>query len=143
MADALRVLLRTPHHLALDRLVRSVRVLTETGHVGLRPGMEPLVLAVEAGLVVLRASDHVSFAGTAGGLLSCDGQTATLFTPLAVVGERPDQVRQALDQALAEPDAEMRLRAALDRLEGRIVAELRRRRDDRPGAARRLAGPSS
>jgi F0F1-type ATP synthase epsilon subunit len=127
MPDAgLRFIVRTPHDVVVDTIVTSARVLTESGHVGLRPRMEPLVLPVEAGLLVLRQHDAVRFAGSAGGLLSCDGRQATLFTPLGVVGDDAAAISREIDRALSEPGAEQRLRNALDRLEGRILTELRR-----------------
>lgn len=125
MADGLRVVIRTPHELVVDIPARSLRVRTETGHVGLRCRMEPVILAVEAGLVLIRTDAGVRFVGAAGGLLSCDGQQATLFTPLAVTGNSADDIKTALDRALAEPGSEVALRAAFDRLEGRILTELR------------------
>jgi F0F1-type ATP synthase epsilon subunit len=139
MADQLRVVIRTPHTLVLDLPARSLRVLTDTGQVGLRRGMETVVLAVEAGLALVRTDIGTRFVGVAGGLLSCDGSQATLFTPLAVTGDDPAGVKAALDDALAEPDSEMTLRAALERLEGRILTELRHR----TGPGPRLPGDGS
>jgi F0F1-type ATP synthase epsilon subunit len=127
MPDRLRFIVRTPHAVVVDEPVVSARVLAETGHLGLRPRMEPIAIAVEAGLVPMRADGRVEFVGVAGGLLACDGRVATLFTPLAVTGPDPAAIERALDRALAEPGAEQKLRAALDRLEGRILTELRRR----------------
>ena len=69
----LHFVIRTPQEIVLERDVASVRVPTETGQVGLRPHGEPTVLAVEPGLIVVRQDDLVRFAGTAGGLLHCDG----------------------------------------------------------------------
>jgi len=137
MRDArLRFVVRTPHDIVVDRMVVSARVLTETGHVGLRARMESVVLAVEAGLALLRTGRGVQFAGSAGGLLSCDGVQATLFTPLGVVGDDAAAVQAALDRALEEPRAEQDVRATLDRLEGRILIELRRQpQDARPRAS--------
>jgi F0F1-type ATP synthase epsilon subunit len=126
--------MRTPHDVIVDVPLTSVRVLTETGHVGLRPRMEPVVLAIEAGLLLLRADHGTRFAGSAGGLLSCDGLQATLFTPLGVAGDDAAAVRAALDRALAEPGAEQKVRAALDKLEGRILTELRRQPETHAGA---------
>lgn len=137
MSDArLRFTLRTPHDVIVDAPVTSARVLTETGHVGLRARMEPVVLAIEAGLVLLRVDGGTRFAGSAGGLLSCDGVQATLFTPLGVVGDDATAVQASLDRALAEPGAEQKVRASLDRLEGRILSELRRQ----PAASAAAAG---
>ncbi|MGE0813345.1 MAG: hypothetical protein AB7O28_21730 [Vicinamibacterales bacterium] len=126
MPDGLRVVVRTPHEVALDVEARSLRVLTESGHVGLRPRMEPVVLAVDAGLVLVRTAAGERFVGTAGGLLTCDGGVVTVYTPLAVTGDSAAEISAALEAALAEPGSDLVLRTALDRLEGRIVAELRR-----------------
>lgn len=134
--ERLRFIVRTPHDVVIDTLVTSARVLTETGHVGLRIRMEPLVLAVEAGLVLLRTDYGVAFVGSAGGLLSSDGRQATLLTPLGVTGSDAAAVQLALDRALAEPGAEQKVRATLDKLEGRILTELRRHRGEGPLSAR-------
>jgi F0F1-type ATP synthase epsilon subunit len=136
MADTpLRFVVRTPHDVVIDTPVASARVLTETGQVGLRAKMEPLVLAVEAGLVLLRLDRGEFFVGSAGGLLSCDGRQATLFTPLGVAGPNAAAVQHALELALGEPRAEQKVRATLDKLEGRILTELRRHPGIRPASA--------
>lgn len=129
---ALRLIVRTPHDVVFDGEVVSVRVPTESGQVGLRSRMEPVVLAIETGLVLLRTPGGTKFLGTAGGLLSCDGAEASLLTPLGVVGDDVASIREALDRALAEPRSELTVRAALDKLEGRILTELRREPAGRP-----------
>ena len=131
-AATVRFVVRTPHEVVFDADVRSVRVLTETGHVGVRPRMEPLVLPVEAGLVLVHTDDHVAFVGSAGGLLSSDGMRVTLFTPLGVVGTDPKAIRAALDQGFAAPGSEFAVRARLGKLEGRILAELHGQPGERP-----------
>jgi hypothetical protein len=92
--------------------------------VGLRPHSEPTVLAVEPGLIVVRQDDLIRFAGTAGGLLHCDGAVAHLLTPVAVIGAALTTVLEALDRALAVPSAEQEARALLGRLEKNIILEL-------------------
>lgn len=131
----LRFVVRTPHAVVIDVEVRSARVVTETGHVGLRPRMEALVLAIEAGLTLLRMPGGVRFVGTAGGLLTCNGAEATLFTPLGVIGDDPSSVRAEIDRALAAPGPELEVRAALETLESRILTELHRRPGATPGGA--------
>ena len=132
-AATIRFVVRTPREVIFDAEVRSVRVLTDTGHVGIRPLMEPLVLPIEAGLVlVLHMDDHLSFVGSAGGLLSSDGVLVTLFTPLGVVGSDPAAIRASLDQAFAEPGSEFAVRARLGKLEGRILTELHGQPGERP-----------
>ena len=131
-AATVRFVVRTPHEVVFDSEARSVRVPTESGLVGVRPRMEPLVMPVEAGLVLVRTEGRVAFVGSAGGLLSSDGTLVTLFTPLGVVGNDPTAVRTALDRAFAAPGSEFAVRARLGKLEGRILAELHAQPGDRP-----------
>jgi F0F1-type ATP synthase epsilon subunit len=121
----LQFVVRTPREVVLELQVSSIRVPTETGQVGVRPHVEPLVLAVEPGLVLARLGDTYEFIGTAGGLLRCNGTTASLLTPLAVSGSNEDSVIKALDAAIAQPSAEMEARATLGRLQTSILRELR------------------
>jgi F0F1-type ATP synthase epsilon subunit len=127
MPEALRFVLRTPHTVVLDEPVRAVRVPTETGQVGLRPGGEPILLAVEPGLVLLRGAVGLRFVATAGGLLESGRERCTLYTPVAALGASDDEVLAALDRLLAAPDAELAARRQLGELEQRIVQELRER----------------
>ena len=125
MAKAtLHFVIQTPQRIVLEREVASVRVPTETGQVGIRPHGEPSVLAVEPGLIVLRQDDLTCFAGTAGGLLHCDGTVASLLTPVAVIGDALTTVLEDLDRALAAPSTEQETRALLGRLEKNILLEL-------------------
>jgi len=128
--SGLRLRIRTPHRVVLDREVRSVRLPTETGQVGLRARRERVVLVVEPGLLVVRAADRVSFASTAGGLLRVDRGAAELLTPYAVVGDSADAVMADLARQLAAPDSELAVRRRLGELEERIMRELARRASD-------------
>ncbi len=100
----LHVTIRTPAATIVELDVRSMRVPTKSGLVGLRPRGEPSVLAIEAGLIVLRLGDGWRYAGTAGGLLHAGGTSASLLTPLAVVGDDVDAVSRELDALLAAPE---------------------------------------
>lgn len=133
----MHAIVRTPHRVIFEQDLDALRVLTDTGHVGLRPGGEPSVIAVEPGLVIARAGTTRHFIGTAGGLLTWDGAAAVLLTPLGVAGVSADQVLAELECALAAPNAEMEARAAIERLERGILQELRRERgESRPGLIR-------
>jgi F0F1-type ATP synthase epsilon subunit len=121
----LKLVVRTPREVVLERSVSSIRVPTESGQVGVRPRAEPFVLAVEPGLVLLRRDDTLQFVGTAGGLLRCDSASANLMTPLAVAGNDENAVLNALETALAQPSVEMEARATLGRLQSSILRELR------------------
>lgn len=125
-----QLVIRTPHEVILETSVRSVRVLTETGHVGLRPRTEPNVLAVEPGIMHVRSDTDQQaaefFIGTAGGLMMCDLNHATLLTPLAVVGDSETTIVEQLDNLMQRPNSEMEARATLSKLEGHILTEIRR-----------------
>jgi F0F1-type ATP synthase epsilon subunit len=121
----LRFVIRTPKEVTLDLEASSIRVPTLTGQVGLRPRSESTILAIEAGLIVIRQHNQFSYAGTAGGLLRSDGALATLLTPLAVTGDDPDAVVTELDRVLAIPSEESEIRKALAHIELRIREELR------------------
>lgn len=131
--QALQMTIRTQHEVVLETDASALRVPTESGQVGLRPRAEATLLAVEAGLVLVRTKTGMRFVGTAGGLLSCDGTTATLLTPLAVVGDDEQSILDELERVLQEPSEEMQARAALGKLEGEILGEMRRERQERAG----------
>jgi F0F1-type ATP synthase epsilon subunit len=131
----LHVVIRTPHGAQLDEEVRSVRVPTGTGQVGLRPGEEPLLLVVEPGLVVLHDEAGTRYAATAGGLLHLDREGCVLNTPFAAVGRDGDEVLGALDRELATPDGELVARRRLGELEQGILRALGERSPDRPRGA--------
>ena len=132
VSQSLQFVVRTPREVVLQLDVQSVRVPTETGQVGVRTRAEPFVLAVEPGLVLVRAANSLSFAGTAGGLLRCDGHMASLLTPLAVVGTDETDVLLSLEDELQQPNAESEARAALERLQSSILRELRQSRKQDP-----------
>lgn len=129
----LHVVVRTPHAVVYEAEAASLRVPTESGQVGLRPRAEATLLAVEVGLVLVHTSAGTRFVGTAGGLLSCDGATATLLTPLAVVGDAEHTILDALEHALQEPSEEMQARTTLGKIEGEILHEMRGEQQDRLG----------
>lgn len=127
MADPmLRLCVRTPQGVAFEAPVRSLRVPTDTGQVGLRPRAERAALGVEPGLVLAHGPDGLRFLATAGGLLRCDGQEAMLLTPLAVVGVSAQAVAAELERTLHGASADIELRNVLQRLETGLLQELRR-----------------
>jgi len=135
MTSLLKFIVRTPRAVVVETDARSIRVLTETGHVGLRPKMEAVILTIEPGLALVRRDGSFLFVGTAGGLLKCDGAVATLLTPLAVAAENQDSVMRELQQQLSEPQAELEVRSTIDNIQSSILSEItddRRRRAGSP-----------
>ena len=136
MTTFLRLIVRTPREVVVETDARSIRVLTETGHVGLRPKMESVILTVEAGLALVDRENSFLFLGTAGGLLKCDGTLATLLTPLAVAAENQESVMRELQKQLSEPKAELAVRTTINNIQSSILTEIiddRRRRSGNPG----------
>ncbi len=133
----LKLIVRTPRSLVVEAEAGSIRVLTETGHVGIRSKMEAVVLTVESGLMVVHRQDSVLFVGTAGGLLTCDGVVATLLTPLAVAAKDQETVMQEIQQQLSQPKSELEVRATINNIQSCMLAEItdeRRRRSNSPEA---------
>lgn len=135
--DSLELIVRTPNVSVFQRYVRSVRVPTESGHVGLHRRAEPAVLAVDPGIVNVRSEDGRmdadTFIGTAGGLLVVKDNVVTLLTPIAVIGENEQAIATRFDALMAQPSSELEARVMLTKLEGHILNELRQQQRD--GAA--------
>lgn len=138
MPESLQLTIRTPHERVVQQRVAAARVPTETGLVGLRPHQEPLVLAVEPGLIIMRAaSGDESFAATAGGLLESGRGECTLYTPFAVVSDSEEEMRGVLERMLSTPPSELLARRRLEELEQRIVGELTKRPRSAPRVDKR------
>jgi F0F1-type ATP synthase epsilon subunit len=125
MPSTLQFQLRTPHAIVFDEAVLAVRVPTQSGQAGLRPGGEPCLSVVEPGLIIARTPAALRFIASAGGLLDARRERAIVLTPFAVVGDDGSEVLAALARALATPDNELRARKRLGELEQRILHELR------------------
>ncbi len=125
----LQTTIRTPRAIVVEMDVDSLRIPTRTGQVGIRPRGEPMVLAVEPGLILLRIEGRYRYAGTAGGLLHTSRVAANLLTPLAVVGDDLESVSRQLDTLLSTPTEEMEVRRLLSRLESQIIRELQHGED--------------
>jgi F0F1-type ATP synthase epsilon subunit len=123
MKPSLHLVVRTPRRVVLETAARSIRVLTQTGHVGLRPKMESILLTVEPGLALVYYGDRTLFVGTAGGLLKCDGTEAVLMTPLAVSAEDQEHVMNELQRQLSEPKVELEVRSTINNIQTSILTE--------------------
>jgi F0F1-type ATP synthase epsilon subunit len=128
----LRFLVRTPRAVAIDRRLQSVRLPTESGQFGLRPGAEPMLVAIEPGLLLLRDVARTDYAASAGGLLSVAREVSTLYTPFAVSGGSAEEVLEQFEQAQQDPTSDLSTHRQLEALELKILRELRR--EDRPAS---------
>jgi F0F1-type ATP synthase epsilon subunit len=131
MNEHLKLIVKTPQAVVVDTSAQSVRVLTETGHVGFRPRTEDVILAIEPGLILVHRESSTLFVGTAGGLLTCDGAMITILTPLAVAEENEAAVMRELEKQLDQPKAELEVRTTINNIQTGILNELnedRRRR---------------
>jgi F-type H+-transporting ATPase subunit epsilon len=135
MADdsTFHLVVRTPHASVIDRDVHGIRVSTETGQVGLRANREPVVMAIEPGLLLIHEGESTTFASTAGGLVDINGNEITIFTPYAVEGASPEEVMSQLETQMEAPNSELSMRRRLNELEQHILRELSHR-SPRPGA---------
>lgn len=122
--NLIRLIVQTPSGVQVDELVQSARVVTESGHVGVRPRMETQILAIEPGLVLARLPESMLYIGTAGGLMMCDGTTISVSTPLAVFADDEVKVIEELGRTLQKPSRELEVRNTIDRLQTSILNEL-------------------
>lgn len=120
----LRLVLRTPSRVVFEGTVSAVRWPSPSGQVGLRPGAEPLVSALEPGLVLIRSGEARLIAGTAGGVARHDGRETELFSPFAAVGTA-EEVLEALARARGSGEGELAALRHLRELEQRITVEVR------------------
>lgn len=120
----LRAVLRTPTQVVFEGPVSGVRWPSPTGQAGTRPGAEPFVAALAPGLVLLGRGEDRQLAGTAGGVVRCDGAVLELFSPFIAVGEA-DEVLAALGRARTSDEGELAALRKLEELEHRILAEVR------------------
>ncbi len=137
MNQSLQLIVKTPQSVVIDTEASSIRVLTETGHVGIRPRMEDVILAIEAGLVIMNRDDTPLFLGTAGGLLTCERSVVTILTPLAVSETSEEAVMRELQNQLERPSAELEVRTTINNIQTGILSELnedRKRRRQQLGS---------
>jgi F0F1-type ATP synthase epsilon subunit len=125
MSAGLRLVIRTPTEVVFDAGVSAARVPTQTGLAGLRPRSEPMLLVIEAGLIVIRMDGATRYAATAGGLYESSREQGVLHTPFAVVGRNAREILATLEHELHVSDSEIALRRQLGDLEQRILRELR------------------
>jgi F0F1-type ATP synthase epsilon subunit len=126
----LRAVVRTPTEVLFDGDVRSVRLPTPSGQVGVRARAEAWLTALSPGLVLLERAEGRLHAGTAGGIARNDGQTITLFSPFAAVGDA-EAVLRALAAAQSDDEGELAALRNLSELEQRITSEVRAGRTGR------------
>lgn len=122
--DEFGITVRTPRRVVLETNVLALRVPTETGQVGLRPRCEPIVLAIEPGVLRWRAVRGRGVVATAGGLLHCDGRQVVVLTPIASAGDDEQTVMRALEGGGDAVPLEWQVRRLVGKLQERLWQEL-------------------
>ena len=98
MSAALRLRVRTPDGLLVDREVQAVGAEDLDGWFGLRPGRRGLVAALPPGLLVFRDPAGEWFVAHAGGLLDLANGECRVMTLEAVVSSDLEQVAELVDR---------------------------------------------
>jgi F-type H+-transporting ATPase subunit epsilon len=87
--------------------VVSLVAADDSGQFGLLPGHEPLVTAIDAGLIRCRRADgSTRHLACTGGVFSCRGDEVQIVSARFLMGEREDELSAQLEQLLDEEQAE-------------------------------------
>lgn len=99
--SALRLRVRTPEGLALDREVRSIRAEDEDGWIGILPGRRDLLAVLPPGLVLFADADEgEGYVALSGGLLELTSGDCRISAHDARVARDPSAAADALDALL-------------------------------------------
>lgn len=129
----LRLEIRTPQEVVVDREAESVVVSLADGWLGIQPGHAPFVARVTPGEVVVRAAGQTETVATIGGLLAVAGDRVTLLTGAARRNCDLDQLEREIDDetrqlAAMETEAERHF----DRVLRQAAATFAHQRRPRP-----------
>ncbi|WP_428265069.1 F0F1 ATP synthase subunit epsilon [Haliangium sp.] len=122
--SALRLRLRTPAGLLVDRPVRAITAEDRDGWFGIAPGRADIVAALPPGLLVFRDDEGEAFVALAGGLLDLRGDECRVMAREAVMSRALDEVAEqvAAQRARRRARGEARREVMLD-----LVREAMRR----------------
>lgn len=116
--SALRLRVRTPDGLVLDRDVRSLRVEDEDGWVGVLPGRRDLIALLPPGLVLFTDDEGDGFVAISGGLLELTDGDCRVVTGDARLARAAREAADLLDALfVARKERGERRRDVLDDLE--------------------------
>ena len=97
----LRLTLRTPHGVLLDRPVRAIRAEDVDGWFGVLPGRADLVAVLEPGLMVVRDAEGECFVASAGGMMDLRGPWCRVMLREAVASRDLASIGAELEGVLA------------------------------------------
>lgn len=117
--SGLRLRLRTPQGVQLDRPVRRVTAEDHSGWFGIWPRREDLIAALPPGLLVFEDEEGEAFVALSGGLLDLRGDTCHVLVGRA-------QVSRDLDAIAEEVGHQAARRRASAELHRGVVGELAR-----------------
>ncbi|HEY8432725.1 MAG TPA: hypothetical protein VIL20_30350 [Sandaracinaceae bacterium] len=114
----LRLRVRTPEGLVLDREVKAVRVEDADGWVGILPGRRDLIALLVPGLVLFDDEAREGYVAVSGGLLELTAGECRVMVGDARLARDPSEAAEALAALLrARRERSERRRAVLDELE--------------------------
>src|SRR5690606_19701175 len=114
----LRLRVRTPEGLVLDREVRSVRAEDEDGWIGILPGRRDLLALLPPGLVLFGDEEGEGYLAISGGLLDLTAGECRVMAREARLARDPGEAAEALAALLrARRERSERRREVLDELE--------------------------
>lgn len=92
-SSSLHLTVLTPESTVANERVDSLRCVAIDGELGVLPGHQPLVTPLQVGVLRIRQGGIEKRLAVMGGLLSTDGQQATILTDGAEWGDTVDRVR--------------------------------------------------
>jgi len=98
----LRLMLRTPRGLLVDRPIRRLAAEDVDGWFGVLPGRTDVVAALPAGLLVFEDEEGEAFVALAGGLLDLRGEDCRVMVREAVLSRDLDAIAEAVEAHLDE-----------------------------------------
>lgn len=122
---ALRLKLRTPEQLLVDRDVSAIKAEDRSGWLGILPGREDVIAVLPPGLLIFRDGEGESYVALSGGLLDLRGSLCRVLAREAVLEQNLDSIAERVEALLrTRRDADARRRSVLDDLVREVMRRL-------------------
>jgi F-type H+-transporting ATPase subunit epsilon len=121
----LRLQLRTPEQLLVDRDVSAIKAEDRSGWVGILPGREDVIVVLPPGLLVFRDGEGETYVALAGGLLDLRGGVCRVLAREAMLDRNLDSIADHVESLLKKRRAaNARQRSVLDDLVREVMRRL-------------------